>query len=83
MPAMSIFNRPVTRKQLAWIADMPESTFYRRLKEMNLLTHRHNFSPKEAEEILIALGYRLESETLRRALEITGQGKRLTEIDRD
>ncbi len=71
---MPIFNKPITKNELAYITVMPRSTFFRRLKEMpNKPAHNHHYSPKEAEDLLTGLGFPLEGEILRRALFITGQ----------
>ncbi len=71
---MPIFNKPVNKKQLIEITEIPESTFYRRLKELkNKPNHRHNYSPQEAEDVLLEMGYKLEGEVLRRALKATHQ----------
>ena len=71
---MSIFNKSVFNKQLIEITAMPETTYYRRLKELKSRpSHGHNYSPQEAEDMLLELGYKLEGEVLRRINLYTGQ----------
>ena len=71
---MCVFLKPVSKKELAEILDMKKSTFSRRIDELpEKPDHRHFYSPKEADRLIIALGYELTGELLQRALKVTGQ----------
>lgn len=71
MTAMSIFHRPITRKQFAYILGMSESSLARRLKQLRIeVAHHGSLTPLEVLRLLAALGYELNGEVLLRALEI-------------
>jgi hypothetical protein len=55
---MALFHQPVAKIQIAIVLGMSEPTFFRTLKRENItFTHKCRLSPKEAEDLVLKLGY--------------------------